>query len=184
MIISPKGVAQFPHLTKPDCKFTDLGSYQVSLVVPESDAKPFIAKIKAEFEKEVGKGDLKSTPWKREEDDNGDVTGNIIFTFKNTNKQLRDGTIWDRKPALVDGKLRPLTNVEPGGGSIMKVATELYFWNMNGRHGVTLQINAVQVIKLVEYTPEDETTGFGFDIEEDSDESPVLSQKGKDKDLF
>ncbi len=185
-IISPKGVAKYPWFNKPDTKFDDLGAYKVDLVVPEAEARAFVEKIENAYKAEGLKGNLAQKPWKKEEDDNGDYTGNVVFKFKNQNKAKKDGTIWDRKPSVLDAKLRPIKEVV-GGGSTVKIATECYFWNVNGRNGVTLQINGVQVLDLIER--EDTASDLGFTVEdgfeaEETNESEVLSPEGEDKDLF
>jgi len=54
--VTPKGVAQYPWLTKPDTKFSEEGVFKVSLAIPEGEAKDM--------------------PFKKDEN------GNIVFSFK------------------------------------------------------------------------------------------------------
>ena len=39
---TPKGIAQYPWLSKPDTKFNEEGVYKVDLIIPKSDAIPLI----------------------------------------------------------------------------------------------------------------------------------------------
>lgn len=185
-ITSPKGIAQYPWLNKADTKFDDLGAYKVNLVVSKEDAEPFIKKVMAQFKEENPKGKLQNKPWTEELDDQGNATGNVILKFKNSNKQLRDGSVWDRKPALFDAKLKP-TAEQVGAGSTLRISTDLYFWSVSGKTGVSLQIAGVQIIDLVERVSSD-TSDFGFEPEEGyegtNNEAEVLPSQGEDEDLF
>ena len=33
-IVTPKGIAQYPHLTKADTKFSEVGEFKTSLILP------------------------------------------------------------------------------------------------------------------------------------------------------
>ena len=50
-VVSPEGIAIYPHLTQPDTKFNALGEYKVSLSVDKSEAAPLIGNIETAMEK-------------------------------------------------------------------------------------------------------------------------------------
>lgn len=97
------------------------------------------------------------------------------------------------KPMIVDAKkqeLNPKTLI--GNGSVVNVATHAYKWNFEGESGVSLGLDALQVIKLVEYASDptaafDEEEGFeapvhtkAFDEdEEDEDEEEEAPKKSR-----
>ena len=53
---------------------------------------------------------------------------------------------------LVDGAKNPLDKIV-GNGSKVKVMYKPYEWNFKGKKGMGLDLQAVQVIDLIEYTP-------------------------------
>ena len=59
-----------------------------------------------------------------------------------------------------------------GNGSKVKVMYKPYEWNFKGKKGMGLDLQAVQVIDLIEYTPREdfdavETSSSGVDIKDD-----------------
>jgi|TARA_R110002051_G_scaffold101519_4_gene172370 hypothetical protein len=62
-------------------------------------------------------------------------------------------------PQIVDGDKKPLEKIV-GNGSKVKVMYKSYEWNFKGKKGIGLDLQAVQVMDLVEYTPREE-----FEIE-------------------
>ena len=187
-MITPKGRAQYPWLNNADTKWHELGEYKVSLVLEGDEAADLMKTINDMIEEKVsieqkGKKNpkLAPAPWSYEEDENGEETGRVIFKFKNRNRMNKNGELWDRKPLIVDSKGNP-TNVEIGGGSVLRIKTELYPWhNAALGTGVSLQIKAVQVIDLepLKKAEFDEIDGF----EADENEEP-LQRSGQDEDLF
>jgi len=137
--VSPKGKASWPKLFKPDTRFNPEGVYQTGLVLSPEEAKDFQEKVKDAFVEEYGKGKLEKAlmPWKLDED------GNVVLNFKSK-----------RKPMVVDSQGRAVsTELNVGGGSIIKVGTGINPWSIAGKMGVTLYLNAVQIIELAEYSP-------------------------------
>ena len=63
------------------------------------------------------------------------------------------------QPQLVDADKKPLEKIV-GNGSKVKVMYKPYEWNFKGKKGIGLDLQAVQVMDLVEYTPREE-----FDVE-------------------
>ena len=74
------------------------------------------------------------------------------------------------QPTLVDAGKKPLDKIV-GNGSKVKVMYRPYDWNFKGKKGKGLDLQAVQVVDLIEYTPKEdfeiETSSDGVDIKED-----------------
>tara|TARA_R100000935_G_scaffold13582_2_gene27213 strand:- start:1170 stop:1835 length:666 start_codon:yes stop_codon:yes gene_type:complete len=147
---TPKGIAQYPWLSKPDTKFNEEGEYKVNLVLTKEDATPVIEQINAAFAenlkvqmKENGK-DIKTAnpPYMNELDDDGKPTGNVIIKFKS--KALYPPAIFDAK-----GDVMKESNI--WGGSEIRVNGSIapYYVKLIGA-GVSLRLRAVQVIQYVE----------------------------------
>ena len=82
--------------------------------------------------------------------------------FKSKNGEKRKATI-----RLIDAKLNPC-NVSIGRGSDVKVSFRPAFWTVQGGAGVTLYMDAVQVINLIPYNP---ISDMGFEEEEGYEDS-------------
>ena len=177
-IITPVGVAKNPRLTKPDTKFLEAGVYGVSLIVAADEGKPLIdvidAEIKAALErarKDKPRFRVKAAdkPYKPVTNDADEPTGEIVFNFKMTASGIDGKTKqpWQRRPALFDAKGKPLVGKEIGAGSEIKVAFTINpFYTFLVGAGVSLRLEAVQVIKLVESNCGRDAASFGFVAEE------------------
>jgi hypothetical protein len=86
---------------------------------------------------------------------------------------------------VVDSQMKPC-NVDIGWGSTVKVSYSPIQYTVNGKSGVTMYFNAVQVLDLVEYDG-GETSGFskedGFTSEEPA-ENPFVASESEDDDDF
>lgn len=147
---TPKGVASYPKLIKPDTKFNPEGTYSVALVIPADEADDLISQIEEIFVEEFGPKKLSElqTPYKK--DENGDY----IFKFKSSNR-----------PQLFDAAgtaINPKAELKLGSGSVLKVKGSIKPIMVQKKYYATLYINAVQVIDLVEFG------GAGFAAEEGS----------------
>ena len=174
--VSPKGIASYPHLTKPDTKFNPDGEYKVSLIVAGDVASKAIDFLTEQHEAAVAKA-KKENAGKRVkeselpfiENDDGTVTFKFKLKAKVTPKK---GDPFEQKPALFDAKGKPLTG-EPkvGGGSTIKVCYEVvpYYTAIAGA-GVSLRLKAVQIIELKEYSGGGNAESYGF-CEEDGFEA-------------
>lgn len=153
-VMTEKGIARFPNLTKPDTKFKATGEYKCGVILPQEKAQPIIDKATAEAEKifaatkvelqekvktlkgealvkakkalaELSMGDM---PFKPVYDDDGNETGDVVLGFK-MNAQRTDkktGKTITMAPKLFDAKGKPLSAAtEIWGGSIVKVAGSL-----------------------------------------------------------
>jgi len=159
-IVTPRATAVYPWLNTPDTKFNADGEYKVTLKIGSEDAAPLMEKIDqviAEYKQEQSGKDPKvgrysdMPPYEEEVDDQGNLTGNILFKFKQKAKiHTKDGRTIDMKVALYDAQRTP-TDVMIGGGSEIKVAATLwpYVLPTTKSVGVSLRPSAVQVLSLV-----------------------------------
>mgnify|MGYP003982647051 CR=1 FL=1 len=182
IIRTPVGKAQWAHLTVADTKWNPDGEYKVNLVLEADKAQDLMkqldriqaenyAKAKEENPKKAAKV-IDKAPYEEEMNDDGTETGNIVFKFKmKARGQTRNGEIFERRPTLVDGKGKPITNrdFKVGNGSDLAVAFETvpYFIPATNIASVALRMKAVQIVNLLEFGG-GETFGFdsyesGFD---------------------
>lgn len=162
---TPKGIAQYPWLSKPDTKFSEDGEYKVSLILSKEEAIPILKQINEVFAENVaaeskknGGKDIKKAPppYMEQLDELGNSTGKVILKFKSKVAY---------KPAIFDAKGIPMIDSNIWGGSEIKVNGSIapYYTPLIGA-GVALRLRAVQVIQYV-----DASTGaaskFGFEEE-------------------
>jgi hypothetical protein len=193
---TPKGVAVFPWLTKPDTKFHSDGQYKTGLRLTEAEAAPFkaailaeVAKVKAETEKflkakaasaESGKDKLKYRnalsdlkvhyPFVETVDDDGEPTGELEFKFS-TSAVIKnaDGSVRSKSIDIFDAKKQRIRPASIFAGSVLRIAYALSPYYIPGTNtvGVALYINAVQVIELVSAAGKGaRADSFGFSEEE------------------
>lgn len=142
-IITPKGVAIYPKLDKPDTKFVKEGVYEVKLRI-DPDAEDGVLKKKtvdwntlreaiaeqqeaflAEQKKKLLAGDgkakakaktISSLDWGTEADvdDEGNETGLLVIKAKmRASGVSKDGKPWNRKPTIFDAKGKKLGDDAP-----------------------------------------------------------------------
>lgn len=157
--VTPKGVAVWPSLNNPDTKFVQEGEYHTKLRVSADEAASFIQQLEGIREayladavrrepkiKQYKLADL----YEQEVDDQGDLTGNYIFKFKQKAViQTRSGSTRNMKIALFDSQRNP-TNVQIGGGSVLRIAGSASGYAMPSTKlvGLALRPSAVQIIQL------------------------------------
>lgn len=155
------GTAMYPKLIEPDTKFNEAGVYSVKLILSREAAQPLLDRIEDAKEEAVelfkekgGKGKPKwqDMPCGPVEDEEGMATGDWQFNIKmkasGVNKQ---GNAWTRKPVIFDAKGTPIKGgVKPWSGTKMKVAMSVDPFYVASKCGVTLRLEAVQIIELVE----------------------------------
>lgn len=203
---SPKGIAKYPRLQKPDTKFDSDGVFKLDLILDRSikaDAA-FIAELETKAKKAFteAKADLKANkkvkllkeltmglPFEEVLDDEGDETGKVAVKFKlSAHVKPKNGDAFDQKPALFDSKGKPYVGPTIGGGSTVRVSFEVIeYCNTAAKNaGISLRLKAVKVIDLVEYVPGGDASAYGFDDEEDeggyeSDESSSDFEEEEDE---
>ena len=173
-MVSPKAKCKWVNVKRPHPEYD---VYQINLLLPakSKQAKDWMAQIDnwiAEEVKSSGKKPSEYVPYKEDGDD-------IIFKFKQkASIRGRNGESRDVKIMVVDSQMKPC-NVDIGWGSTVKVSYSPIPYTVNGKSGVTMYFNAVQVIDLVEYEGSD-TSGFakeeGF-ISEEPSENPFVTSE-------
>lgn len=157
--VTPKGVAVWPHLNTPDTKYVAEGEYNTKLRIAADEAQSLIQQleeIRSNYLSSAIRRDPKVKQYKmadlyeEEVDDQGDLTGNYLFKFKQKAViNTRDGSTLTMKVALLDSKKEP-TDALIGGGSVIRVAATAagYAMASNKTVGLTLRPSAVQIIEL------------------------------------
>ena len=154
--ISVIGEAIYPHLNKPDVRFSEAGEFKVTLKVAKSDATEMLKSydkaiedsLKLAEQSHKGKG-IKNAPKPYTEENNF-----VFFKYKmkatGVNQKTKEK--FSQRPQLFDAKKNPVPlNTIIWGGSKLRCAYSLvpYYTPMLGA-GVTARLKAVQVIELVE----------------------------------
>lgn len=195
--VLPRGVAIWPSLNTADTKWKAEGVYSTRLAFDADDPKlvPLRAQVedliaeRLEEEKAkliaAGKKGLVSKlktadPFKVElDDETGDETGRIIINAKMNASGIskKTGKPWQRKPAIFNAAGVVLKNPPMiGSGSELKVSVDLrpYFVAKDQEVGVSFSMEAVQVLKLVQFGARD-ASAFGFASEEGDDIADLTS---------
>lgn len=161
---TPKGVAVYPALKRPDTKFDNNGIYKADVRIPTSEAEPLIEKLADVYKAHMGKAiDPDNNPLYIVDKDDGKPTGTVTFKLRVKNVMRKDGELWDRRPQLFDSELKPC-DVDPKGGSVFKVSFDVWEY-VKPQNGVKLQPVAVQILELQERGNQD-PSAFGFEEEE------------------
>lgn len=186
--ISPKGIAVYPRLNKPDTKFDANGVYKAPLKLDtdEAEGAAFRDSIDAlaelAFETAVAKavdaGEYKTEavarkkvkradlPYTVIEDEDGEDTSfiKVNFKMKARVKSRKTGEEFDLKPTIFDAHKQKLATCPAVySGSVIRVAFKPIFWYTKQLGaGVKLQLEAVQIIELVSGSGGDaDSYGFG-----------------------
>ena len=194
--VSAAGRGKYVWVNKPDMKFDEGkgGKFKVDLILEAADAatdKKIIdaaveaawAQMTAEIkEKLAGKAAAKIKTLSREypyvelSDDDGKETGDVQFKFKQNAiiKSAKKGLINVKIP-IFDAKGKPISDIVYGG-SLLKVSYSMrpYLMESTKKIGVTLDLNAVQVLELVSSSGAADAEGYGFGAEEgyEGEEAP------------
>ena len=168
-VTTPAGIARYPHLNRPDKKFSEVGEFKVNLELSSDEAEPFIKQIEgifAEFlaakKTELKKDKLKlhAAPW----EENDGITM-LKLRVKAVGKN-KEGEEFSRAPKLFNASGEVITD-NIGGGSKIKVAVVPYTWyTASLGAGITLQPKAVQVLDLVTWGDGGSASAYGFDVVE------------------
>jgi len=149
---TPKAVAMYPWLNKPDCQFDASGQFKVNLRMPAKEAKPLMDAIRDEAKTAFGdKASKARMPFKTDAD-----TGDIIFVTKSKFAPK----VFDTTGALITPNNVP----QIYGGSVLKASGNIYPYTAGGSTGVSLQLAGVQVVEL----SDGNNAGISFEAEEGS----------------
>ena len=144
-----EGTAYWASLTRPNEKFEPM--WRIDLAVDDATAEDFKSQGISVGETVIDEQTI----------------SNIVRFKRKVSKANGDK---NTQPTLVDGSKNPLDKIV-GNGSKVKVMYKPYEWNFKGKKGMGLDLQAVQVIDLVEYTPREdfevEQSANGVDIKDD-----------------
>lgn len=170
-IVTKAGEAFYAHLREPEVyEGKELG-YSIQLKLSKEDTDDLMTKLEAELEKAKSEMKLKAgRKWSKEPfmGYKTDKDGDIVFKFKaSTTIHTRSGEELSRTIAVFDAAGKPIKGDNIGNGSIVKVAaTIIPFHVSNAVNGLSLRLNAVQVLNLVEYGQGGSAKSYGFGEEE------------------
>ena len=142
-----EGKAYWASITRPNEKFEPM--WRLDLAVDDATA--------SEFQKQgfsIGETVI-----------NDETIKNIIKFKRKVSKANGDR---NQQPQLVDAEKKPLDKIV-GNGSKVKVMYKSYDWNYKGKTGKGLDLQAVQVLDLVEYTPKED-----FEVEGSSSDGSEI----------
>lgn len=172
---TPVAKFQYPKLLEPDTKFHPEGMYEVIAVMDASnpdaiclaeDLDKLLEQHKASLKAQAPTTKFKLTdlPWRFQEVDG--VPALVLKAKSKASGVDRDGKSWARKPALFDAKGNPVTDrysvAGLWSGTTGKVAflASPFYTPVIGA-GITLRLQAVQIISLVESGGSGSSHGFG-----------------------
>lgn len=203
---SPKGVFKYPHLIEPDYGTKEFpkkeGEYNSRLVLDKAGTEAFLkqlkpvidyaaeqgakdfAELKLAVRKKLGELTINDVAEELYDPDTEEPTGMYEFRFKTKASGVSKGKKWTRTMPLFDAKGNPIKKIDAvwGGteGKLSYVA-RYYFVNGSGVAGVTLYLEAAQIINLVAAGQRD-AGGYGFEEEEgyeaDNSEAPFDEEEG------
>lgn len=183
IMTSPKAPCKWAFLSKPNTKWKEEGEYKVTLVFAEDD--PFISKltelsneafeeIKAGLKPAQAKTAKQVLPFKPELDADGEETGNVEVSFKTNASRIDKATnkVIQMKPRIYDAKNQLVKKeLMIGNGSVLNVNFSYVPQFVKGECYLSLYLNAVRVVTLVEFAPDGssmfgEAEEDGFDADE------------------
>lgn len=187
--VTCKGKAIYPHLRTPDMyEGADLG-FTIRLMPSVEDAQKFEEFLRAELDKAAS---LPEFAGKKLNDRNALIgmgetqEGDTVFKFKTKSTyRTKSGDVMNRVIPIYDSQGKPLPkNVDVGHGSIVKVAFSIHpYYKTKTIKGLTLYLNAVQVLELVERSDERNAESFGFGAEAGGYMAPGGSTESEDMEI-
>lgn len=216
--ITPKGICIFPKLTVPDFgteQYPDpAGHYKVTLRIPEDDAKPLIERLDKIYDDWITECDAKFKPTpKVKKFTVNEPPWNVAM-----NKD-RDTGEWHEVPGFYDFRCKTVSSYtdkktkevkkikldyftafnekitkppEIWGGSIVRLAYEASPYSATIGAGISLRINAVQIIQLnsgfnrtaTQYGFEADEAGFSYkDMADEADSAEDFNEKNEAEDF-
>lgn len=194
-IVTPKGeLTGYNALFEPSTKFDKKGVFNANILLPKEEGEKILALVKdvqkAQFREFKQKNDklaeitaIKPYSTINEEGEEIiDEKGRYILKTK-CSANIEEGVI-NNRIAVFDSRLHPLKVLPVGEGSIVRLKIKLSGYCVGGKVGVSIRLNAVQIIKYIPY--EGESSSEGFDIEEgfeiDTEEEATKPQNNNEID--
>jgi hypothetical protein len=188
--VTPLGSAKWASIVTPNTKWDEAGKYEITVEfkpeqVVECRAyldtvlKDFIAEKKPILNKAKQNTVTVVSPFKDVLDVDGNPTGEVSLKGK-AYTTSREGE--PLKVAIADskGRIMPNFNKLVGNGSKVKVALypKAYYMGSNNTFGLSLTINSVQIVELIEYTRDGFKEEEGGFVADDADfKAPHTNQE-------
>lgn len=169
-MVTPKGTAMWAYLDKPEEFNGTVVGYTITLVPSKEDADKLISQLEEVLEEAKQDERFKGRKWAAEPmmGYKEDADGNTVFKFKQkvsyVDKKGQTHKLGVRIFDAVGNPIDPKKTII-GNGSIIRVAFTPTPFNVNKSvNGLSLKLQAVQVLKLEEYKKHDFTKmdSFGF----------------------
>jgi len=193
LLVSPQGELMWAKVLRPGVvnkgKESEKEQWSIDLLLSKADAaaQAFVKTLKQAFIDAHGsasKPGPNGLPFKTYLDQNGDETQLWQFAFKRNVVTKRGIEL--SAPAVQDAKGTPWPeDVLIGNGSTGKVAFSTWTWtNPEGGKGLSLNLEAVRVLHLVEYSAPDTSAAFGepeegYALTGNETRSPVVEQQAQ-----
>lgn len=170
-MVTPKGNAMWAYLDKPEEFNGSIVGYTITLVPSKADADKLISQLEDVLEDAKQNDErFKGRKWAAEPmmGYKEDADGNIVFKFKQKVSYVdKKGQTHKLGVRVFDAVGNPIDpkKIIIGNGSIIRVAFTPTPFNVNKSvNGLSLRLQAVQVLKLEEYKKQDSTKmdSFGF----------------------
>ena len=170
-MVTPKGTAMWAYLDKPEEFNGTVVGYTITLVPSKEDADKLINQLEEVLEDAKQNDErFKGRKWAAEPmmGYKEDAEGNIVFKFKQKVSYVdKKGQTHKLGVRVFDAVGNPIDpkKIIIGNGSIIRVAFTPTPFNVNKSvNGLSLKLQAVQVLKLEEYKKHDFTKmdSFGF----------------------
>lgn len=202
--VTPKGVFKYPHLIEPDYGTEKYpkhsGEFNLKLSLTEDEAIKFKAEHSELIQqtKEWLQGeDEKRKPLVRKQmplnflgmgspvyDDQDKETGEFELKIKTTasGKNAKTGLDWTRKVNFIDSKRAVFQPESVWGGTVgkVKVTAQGYFIAATGIAGISMYLEAVQILELV--SSNSGGNADGFEDEDGGFEAPLKPDTSDDDD--
>lgn len=180
---TPKGKAYYPNLRTPNIfEGTDLG-YDCKLVLPEAESMELEVFLRKELAKAAASPEFAGKNLDAPDSFIGigeTQDGDTFFKFKTKSTyKTKTGDVMNRVVPIFDAHGKPFpANKDVGHGSIVRVNySVLPFWKSRKIKGISLILNAVQVIELVERGSSGNFSSFGFENEESGYSVPAHDEQ-------
>lgn len=175
-LVTPQGIAEYPHIEEPDTKFDEEGLYHVNLILDKEQASPIVETMsqilntfiatdtKVKEAKSRGKQFIIQDFF--EDLDGDDIR--LKFKQKATYTRKSDGKIIQVKIPVFDSKGVPVQDTKIGGGSTIRVCftANPYYMPATKSVGLSLRLVAVKLIELKEWGS-NTAEAYGFGEEEE-----------------
>ncbi len=162
--VTPIGIIEDPKIHQPNTKFEPEGTYSLQLRLSGNDAKEFATFLDIKLIESIEAAELNNVgvtvkqanlPYAWDEKD-------LLVTFRMKASGVnKKGIAWTRKPRIFNSDLLPLeitTEIGIGSKVIVSFTPEPFFTIWIGA-GISMMLEAIQVIRLVTVIPSNE---YGF----------------------